>query len=49
MVYDLVAEQTLEAMIEVSRVVNIAVQEMATKCCPSLLDFFKKVKASKSA
>lgn len=49
MVYDLIAEQTLEAMIEVSRVVNVAVQEMATKCCPSLLDFFKKVKASKSA
>jgi hypothetical protein len=44
MVYDMVAEQTLEAMIEVSKVVNVAVQEMATKCCPSLLDFFKRAK-----
>jgi hypothetical protein len=44
MVYDLVAEQTLEAMIEVSKVVNIAVQEMATKCCPGLLEFFKRAK-----
>jgi hypothetical protein len=44
MVYDLVAEQTLEAMIEVSRVVNVAVQEMATKCCPGLLEFFKRAK-----
>jgi hypothetical protein len=38
MIYDLIAEETLEAMIEVSKVVNVAVQEMATKCCPS---FFK--------
>ena len=44
MVYDLVAEPTLEAMIEVSRVVNVAVHEMATKCCPGLLEFFKRVK-----
>ena len=44
MVYDLIAEQTLEAMIEVSKVVNIAVQEMATKCCPGLLEFFKRAK-----
>lgn len=44
MVYDLVAEPTLEAMIEVSRVVNVAVQEMATKCCPGLLEFFKRAK-----
>ena len=42
--YDLVAEQTLEAMIEVSKVVNVAVQEMATKCCPGLLEFFKRAK-----
>lgn len=49
MVYDLVAEPTLEAMIEVSKVVNVAVQEMATKCCPGILEFFKKVKVSKSA
>jgi hypothetical protein len=44
MVYDLVAEPTLEAMIEVSRVVNVAVHEMATKCCPGLLEFFKRAK-----
>ena len=44
MVYDVVAEPTLEAMIEVSKVVNIAVQEMATKCCPGLLEFFKRAK-----
>jgi hypothetical protein len=42
--YDLVAEPTLEAMIEVSRVVNVAVQELATKCCPGLFEFFKRVK-----
>ena len=46
--YDLVAEPTLEAMIEVSRVVNVAVQELATKCCPGLLDFFKRVKTAKA-
>lgn len=42
--YDLVAEQTLEAMIEVSKVVNVAVQEIETKCCPGLLTLFKKSK-----
>ena len=42
--YDLMAEQTLEAMIDVSRVVNVVVQEMAAKCCPSLLDLFKRSK-----
>jgi hypothetical protein len=47
MVYDLIAEPTLEAMIEVSRVVNVAVQEMATKCCPGLLELFKRAKAAK--
>ena len=41
MMYDLIAEPTLEAMIEVSKVVNVAVKEMAMKCCPSLLDFLK--------
>ena len=46
-VYDLVAEATLEAMIDVSKVVNTAVQEAATKCCPGLLEFFKRSKASK--
>jgi predicted component of viral defense system (DUF524 family) len=47
MVYDLIAESTLEAMIEVSKVVNIAVEKMATKCCPGLLSIFKKAKATK--
>lgn len=46
MMYDLIAEQTLEAMIEVSKVVNVAVQEMATKCCPGLLEFFKRKKTT---
>jgi hypothetical protein len=44
MVYDLIAEPTLEAMIDVSRVVNVAVQEAAAKCCPGLLDLFKRYK-----
>lgn len=43
MLYDIIAEPTLESMIEVSRVVNVAVQELATKCCPGILDFFKRV------
>lgn len=47
MVYDLMAESTLEAMIEVSKVVNVVIQEVATKCCPSLLELFKKAKVSK--
>jgi hypothetical protein len=42
--YDLMAEQTLEAMIDVSRVVNVAVQELATKCCPNLFELFKRSK-----
>lgn len=45
-VYDLVAEPTLEAMIEVSKVVNVAVKEIATKCCPGLLEFFRRTKKS---
>ncbi len=45
-VYDLIAEPTLEAMIEVSKVVNVAVHEIATKCCPGLLEIFKRVKAT---
>jgi hypothetical protein len=49
MVYDLTAEPTLEAMIEVSRVVNVAVHEAAQKCCPGLLELFKRAKAVKSA
>jgi hypothetical protein len=46
MVYDVIAEPTLEAMIDVSRVVNVAVQEMASKCCPGLLELFKRYRAS---
>lgn len=44
MVYDMIAEPTLEAMIDVSRVVNVAVKEMATKCCPGFLELFKRTK-----
>lgn len=47
MVYDLTAEPTLEAMIEVSKVVNVAVHEAAQKCCPGLLELFKRAKAAK--
>lgn len=42
MIYDLVAEPTLEAMIEVSKVVNVVVKHIATKCCPGLMSIFKK-------
>ena len=35
MVYDIVAEPTLEAMIEVSKVVNVVVEKLTTKCGPS--------------
>jgi hypothetical protein len=42
--YDLVAEPTLEAMIEVSKVVNTAINQIATTCCPGLLARFKKTK-----
>ena len=46
MVYDLVAEPILETMIDVSKVVNVAVQEIATKCCPGLFSFFKRTKSN---
>jgi hypothetical protein len=42
MVYDLIAEPTLEAMIDVSKVVNIAVQEITATCCPGLLNLLKR-------
>ena len=35
--YDLVAEPTLETIIDVSKVVNIS----ANKCCPSIFKLFK--------
>jgi len=38
--YDTIAGPTLEAMIDVSKVVNV--QEI-TKCCPKILDVFKKI------
>lgn len=47
--YDLVAESTLEAMIEVSKVVNVAVHKMALKCCPGLLSIFKMRKGKACA
>jgi hypothetical protein len=40
--YDMVAEPTLEAMIDVSKVVNVVAKEITTRCCPSLLTLFKK-------
>lgn len=39
--YDVIAEPTLEAMIDVSKVVNTVVMEATRKCCPGLLDLFK--------
>jgi hypothetical protein len=48
MIYDLTAEPTLEAMIEVSRVVNVAVHDAAQKCCPGLMELFKRSKATKA-
>ena len=47
MVYDVVAEPTLEAMIEVSKVVNIVVQAAATKCCPGIIRLIKSMVCSK--
>jgi iron only hydrogenase large subunit-like protein len=44
MMYDIIAEPTLEAMIDVSRVVNVAVKKMVTKCCPGFLSLLKKTK-----
>jgi hypothetical protein len=41
--YNLVAEQTLEAMIDVSKVVNVNIQEMSTKCCPGIMELVRKV------
>ena len=41
MVYDLIAEQTLEAMIEVSKVVNVVVQKVATSCGPTFNKILK--------
>lgn len=48
MIYDMIAETTLEAMIEVSKVVNVivqqVVQEVALNCCPSLFSLIKRHK-----
>jgi hypothetical protein len=41
MVYDVVAEPTLEAMIEVSKVVNVVVQKVATSCGPTFNKILK--------
>jgi len=40
--YDMVAEPTLEAMIEVSKAVNVTIKEISAKCCPGLLTLFKR-------
>ena len=39
MIYDIIADQTLETIIDVSKVVNVYAQEIATSCCPN---FFKR-------
>ena len=41
MVYDVVAEPTLEDMIEVSKVVNVVVQKVATSCGPTFNKILK--------
>lgn len=43
-IYDLIAEPTLEVMIDVSKVVNVEVKEIITKCCPRFSDIFKRFK-----
>lgn len=42
-IYDLLADSILEAMLDVSRVVNVAIHGVATKCCPRLLSLFRSV------
>jgi hypothetical protein len=39
--YDVVAEPILEAMIDVSKVVNTVVMEVTRKCCPGLFELFR--------
>jgi len=39
--YDIIAEPMLEAMIDVSKVVNTVVMEVTRKCCPGLLELFR--------
>lgn len=38
-IYHIIADQTLETIIDVSKVVNVYVKEIATSCCPN---FFKR-------
>jgi len=45
LIYDLTADKTLETLIEVSRVVNVKVQELANKCCVGFFDLFKRSSA----
>lgn len=40
--YDLLGEQLLETLMDVSRNVNIAVQQAALSCCESILDYLKR-------
>lgn len=42
MAYDLLGEQLLETLMDVSRHVNTAIQEAAVSCCEALLAFIKK-------
>ena len=41
MIYDIIAEQTLEVMIDTSKIVNVRIQEM-TVCCPNISNLFKR-------
>jgi len=47
MIYDIVAEPTLEAMIEVSKVVNVVVQKVATSCGPTFDKVLKYLRLKK--
>jgi len=47
MVYDVVAEPTLEAMIEVSKVVNVVVQKVVTSCGPTFDKVLKCLRLKK--
>ena len=41
MVYNIIAEQIIESMIDVSKSVN-QIQDIPTVCCPSIFDLFKR-------
>jgi hypothetical protein len=47
MVYDVVAEPTLETMIEVSKVVNVVIQKVVTSCGPTFDKVLKCLRLKK--